>query len=34
MDNKGYIDKTDFLKMLYNYPQNDIKDLYNEIKEI
>ena len=20
--------------MLYNYPQNDIKDLYNEIKEI
>lgn len=34
MSNKGYIEKLEFMKMLFNYPKNDIGDLYDEIRDI
>ena len=34
MDNRGYIKKSEFMKMLFNYPKNDIGDLYDEIRDI
>lgn len=34
MDNNGYIEKKEFIKMLFNYPKNDIGDLYDEIRDI
>lgn len=32
-ENKGYIEKEEFIKMLYNYPKADFNKFYDEVFE-